>query len=240
MCDVALGGDLSPDRHVEFHGLRLDQTGVELPGQAFDIDCLGTDGYDVTYVAEDQPYFDRLDAGRLVQPHAVRRQRPAAGQTAPVSVLRFHRLRRLSPTWIRCPPASGWRRRGASRECGQLTAGVDLRYLKQELNEITSGRIVFNIWTDANSPIPESDCVNPGLFVEYAAPLGDQLEDHRRGAASTWRMPDVLDGPCELASLGTASTPDAPISLADILGSDEFDQTYRLWAAVPDRAVRDQ
>ena len=51
--DLALGrdfgGDSATDQRVEFRYLRLDQTGVELPGQAFDIDLLYTDAYEVTY-----------------------------------------------------------------------------------------------------------------------------------------------------------------------------------------------
>ena len=75
--DLAWAGTW-PDTQLEFRDLRLDQTGVELPGQAFDIDGLGTDGYEVA-TSEDQPYFDRL-ARRLVQPARVRWQRPAPGK----------------------------------------------------------------------------------------------------------------------------------------------------------------
>ena len=50
----------TPGRHVEFRELRLDQTGVELPGQAFDIDLLYADGYELTDSAEDQSYADLL------------------------------------------------------------------------------------------------------------------------------------------------------------------------------------
>ena len=41
--DVAIGADLDDDTTLEFHYLRLDQTDVEFPGQAFDIDYLVTD-----------------------------------------------------------------------------------------------------------------------------------------------------------------------------------------------------
>jgi len=34
---------------------------LELPGQAFDIDFLVTDGYETTYILVDQPNFDRLE-----------------------------------------------------------------------------------------------------------------------------------------------------------------------------------
>ena len=40
----------------------MDQTNVELPGQAFDIDYLAMDAYSLDYVIENQNYYDRLEA----------------------------------------------------------------------------------------------------------------------------------------------------------------------------------
>ena len=42
--NVALGYDFSDVSHLEFNGVRLDQTGVEFPGLVFDINTLVTDG----------------------------------------------------------------------------------------------------------------------------------------------------------------------------------------------------
>jgi outer membrane receptor protein involved in Fe transport len=58
--DFALGLDQSPDSHVDFFLLRLDQTNLEFPGQIFDINALITDGYELNYVLDNQPYFDRF------------------------------------------------------------------------------------------------------------------------------------------------------------------------------------
>jgi hypothetical protein len=58
--DLALGADLSGDKSVEFQYLRLDQTDVEFPGYAFDIDYLVTDGFELQYVATDSVLADRL------------------------------------------------------------------------------------------------------------------------------------------------------------------------------------
>jgi outer membrane receptor protein involved in Fe transport len=51
------------------------------------------------------------------------------------------------------------------------------------------------------------------------------------GARVDVAVMDVTDDPAKLSSLGTLSTPANPISLADILGSGQFDHTYALWAA---------
>lgn len=222
--DFVLGRDLSPDDHVEFTYLRLDQTGVELPGQAFDIDFLVTDGYEVEYVIDDHPCFDRLGLDvwynrtrfdGSAQRAGKRRQFPFydfigfVGNTAVDSMSTGFRL---ATSWG-CP------------ESERLTAGVDLRYLKQELNEITSAPLFPVPWPDANSPIPRSYLANPGLFLEYGAPIGERLEV-TAGTRVDVAFTDVIDDSAKLATLGTQSLP-----LAYILGSDDFTRTERLWAA---------
>ncbi len=82
--DLALGRDFAADQRVEFHALRLDQTGVELPGQAFDIEWRGTDAYEVTYTADCPTFADRLLLGSYVGLSGMRtanhRARPALHQ----------------------------------------------------------------------------------------------------------------------------------------------------------------
>jgi len=227
--ELALGGDVTADRHVEFHYLRQDQTTVELPGQAFDIDMLYTDGFELRYADDDPGYADRLAVEAWynrtrfdgsAQREGKRRQFPYydfinfVGRTDVESVSTGFSL---AATW-------------GCEACEHLTAGVDLRYARQELNEITSGRVGFNIWQDANSPVPRSDLANPGLFVEYAAPAGDRWQI-TSGARVDLASANVRDDPQKLASLGTLSQPLNPISLGDILGSDDFSRTMALWAA---------
>jgi outer membrane receptor protein involved in Fe transport len=227
--NVALGRDFCNDRSIEFHYLRMDQTGVELPGQAFDIDVLCTDGYDVMYSIADQPWYDRMDLDvwynrtrfdGSAQRAGKRRQFPYYDDILFVGFTDVDSMStgfRSAVTW-----------EGVEDE--RLTAGADLRFVKQELNEISSGQIGLHIWDDANSPIPKSYQANPGLFLEYVAPLGERWTVNA-GARGDLVCADVIDDPAKLASLGTQSTPAQPISLADILGSDEFAQTFGLWAA---------
>jgi outer membrane receptor protein involved in Fe transport len=208
---------------VEFNGLRLDQTNVELPGQAFDIDFLCTDGYELTYVVEDLACCDQLDVGvwynrtrfeGSAQRAGKRRQFPFydfisfVGQTDVDSMSTGFRL------------ASAW----GCMECEWLTVGIDLRYLKQKLNEITSGRIALNIWNDANSPVPGSFFANPGLFFEYGAPVGNRW-DVAAGGRVDLASADIVDDPAKLTSLGTESLP-----LAAILGTSDFTRTDALLA----------
>jgi iron complex outermembrane recepter protein len=225
---MALGADLTVDRKVEFQYLRLDQTNVELPGQAFDIDVLVTDGYDVTYTDEDLTLADQLKLNVWYNRTRLdgSAQRPGKRSQFPYyDFINFvgHTDVDSMSTGFRL--ASTW----GSAECEHLTAGVDLRYVKQELNEITSGRVGFTIWQDANSPIPRSGIANPGVFLEYGAPLGDAWTI-TSGTRFDLAFADVLADPDDLSSLGTGSTPNNPMSLADILGSGDFSRTFEMWS----------
>ncbi|MDA1049126.1 MAG: hypothetical protein O3C40_01420 [Planctomycetota bacterium] len=90
-------------------------------------------------------------------------------------------------------------------ECSdQLTAGVDLRYLKQELNEITTSA---NTFPGANSPTPKSESVNPGYFIEYTHPVDDLLVV-RAGIRADQFKAEVIDDPVKLSALGTENFTD--------------------------------
>jgi outer membrane receptor protein involved in Fe transport len=220
--NLALGRDFSGTSHVEFNYLRLDQTGVELPGQAFDIDDLATDGYDVKYVLEDQPRFDRLDVEAWYNSTRFHGSAQNAGkhrQFPFYDAFGFVGVTDVDSTSTGFRIAGSW----GCADCEQLSIGVDLRFLKQGLNEITSSPVLG--WVDANSPIPKSDFSNPGVFVEYRARLTDEWKV-AAGARADYATAEITDDPARLAALGTSALP-----LADILGTDNFGQDYELLAA---------
>jgi outer membrane receptor protein involved in Fe transport len=224
--DVALGGDLSPESSWEFNYLRLDQTNVEFPGQAYDIDVLMTDGFDVAYEVRNQAAYDRYQFNTWynrtrfdgsAQREGKRRQFP------------FYDLINYAGVTDVDSMSTGFRSEIAwgQEEEPQVTAGVDFRLVKQELNEISSGSFGFARWQDANSPIPRSYSANPGVFLDCLVPLSDRLvvsAGIRGDTVST----DVTDDPAKLAALG-ADTPQS--SLADILGTDQFKQDFATWSA---------
>lgn len=223
--DVALGRDLTDDSFIEFSYLRLDQTNVEFPGQAFDIDFLVTDAYEVEYVRVDQPHYDRLsvDAWYNRTRFEGSAQRPSKRAQFPfydfISFVGNTDVDSLS-TGMRADLTWG------NEIEGELTAGVDFRYVKQELNEISSGRILPAIWMDANSPIPDSYSANPGLFAEYVKPVNDTTSltlGIRGDSVGT----NVTDDPAKLAALGLE---DPQHSLEQILGTNAFDQSFTLWS----------
>ena len=223
--DIALGADLTRNSSVEFSALRLDQTDVEYPGQAFDMDYLVTDGYDLEYELRDQTHFDRLvvDTWFNRTRFEGNAQRPGKRAQFPMfDYIHYQGVTDVDSTSTGFSTAATWGEDG----CPQLTAGADLRYIKQELNEISSGRIGFNVFQDANSPVPKSRSTNPGLFVEHVNPLTDRFEIVC-GARVDWTTTNVIDDPGKLDSLGIQQPQS---SLGDILGSDEFAQSFTPWS----------
>lgn len=223
--DVALAYGQDAQR-LEFSYLRLDQTDVEFPGQAFDIDYLVTDGYGVKYVDESLSVADRLayDVWYNRTRFNGSAQRPGKRRQFPFyDLIDFVGFTDVDSMSLGHRFALTWGEEG----CRRVSAGTDLRYVKQELNEITSGRIGINLWTNANSPIPKSDALDPGLFVEWLEPVSERLR-LRSGARVDSVQARVIDDPVKLATLGTGVPPS---SLAAILGTPEFDQSFSLWAA---------
>lgn len=224
--ELAYGLDLNDDRHVNVSYLRLDQTDVEFPGYAFDIDYLVTDAVDVDYVIENQAAFDRLSVDLWFNRTRFNgdAQRPSKREEFPffdfIDLVAFTDVDSTS-TGYRV--ASTW----GDDDGPNLTAGTDFRYLRQELNEISSGRFGLNVFTDANSPIPKSQAPNPGIFVETHAPANERLTV-TAGARADYVAPSILEDQANLQALGIQQPQS---SLADILGTDDFDQEFGLWAA---------
>jgi outer membrane receptor protein involved in Fe transport len=204
----------------------LDQTDVELAGQSFDIDWLVADGYDITYERRDQRRYDELKFESWYNRTRLEgsSQRPSKRIQYPffdfIEFIGFTDVDSLSTGYS---AAISW----DGCHDGRLTMGTDLRYVKQELNQLTSGRVGFNFWQDANSPVPRSHWSNPGLFSELALPISDSFR-MRAGTRIDWSATNIEESAAELAALGV----DQPqSSAADILGSSAFDQDDFLGAA---------
>jgi outer membrane receptor protein involved in Fe transport len=196
--DAALGFDLSECSRIEFSYLRLDQTDVEFPGQIFDIDFLVTDAFEVKYVLENQCYFDQLNfdtwynrtrfegnaqrAGKREQIPELNCSPLAAAcfyaPARPGGELDFFGLTDVDAMSTGFRLAASW----GDVEAARLTAGVDLRYVKQRLNETDLSPLIQSapppvgpLDPETNFPIPDSYSSNPGLFVEHVVPLDDGL-----------------------------------------------------------------
>ena len=223
--DLALGFDLSPDSQIEFNGLRLDQTDVEFPGMAFDMDFLVTDAYEVRYVLKNQESFDQLEFDTWYNRTRFAGDAQRPGKRKQFPFFDFIEYKGFTDADTH---SSGFRLDASwgQDDDPRLTLGVDLRYLAQELNEISSGRIGLNVFTNANSPLPRSNWVNPGLFLEHSVPVSERLKV-TGGGRLDFGESRVIDDPQKLAHLGLQQPQS---SLADILGTNDFDHNFWLWS----------
>lgn len=240
--DVALGYDFSEDSHIEFSYLRLDQTDVESPGQFFDFNYLVTDAFEVTYTLENQEFFDTFTTE--VWYNRTRfdgdASRPGKRAQIPSIPLVSNNLAtNVDSMSTGYTSALTWGQRGEA----QLTAGTDLRYLKQELNEINDfqvdvdavlaatlgiapGLYVFN---NANSPTPRSHWANPGVFAEFSAPATDRLTV-RTGARADWLSTNVERDPPGLSSTLPTQVPLTRDFIQSQLRTNSLDREFDLWS----------
>ena len=224
--DVALGFDLTEDSHIEFSYLRLDQTDVEYPGQLFDMDFLVTDAFELNYVLENQAYFDTLSVETWYhrtrfegdsQRRGKRRQIP---ELDAIGFLGFTDADAMSTGF---QVAATW----GLPECSQLTLGVDLRYLKQELNEFKVSPAFGSSFAndDFNTPIPDAHSSNPGLFAQQLWPVTDRFTV-KTGARVDW----VSTNAARFADHTDYDLDGSPDDLEALLGGD-FSQNFALWSA---------
>lgn len=186
--DVAVGFDLDDHRSLEFSYLRLDQRDVQLPNQVNAIDDLQTDSWELTYTVSDLDQVDRFTAETWynttqlqgnAQDSGKRRQIPLLDETEFLNdVDGWNASTGFNLAWTWDDGAGG-----------DLTIGVDMRYLQQEYNERTQTGLFENGPTDVftvgdpltspfqntNFPLPRAMTSNPGLYLEHTNRVNDDL-----------------------------------------------------------------
>lgn len=206
--DIAIGRDLGPDAHLEFNYLRVDQTRVLFPGQVYDFDFLGTDGFELRYLAENLSYCDQFSAeGWYNQTRfAGTAQNPSKRQSHwLLNDLGFIGLTNGDQHSTGYSVAWTWGQLG----CRQLTFGTDLRVVKQRIDEFngwwSSGRSkvpdpwnyenfldAFDVYrAQVDKTVPHSTSTNPGLLLDCVLP-GDDLVV-RAGGRFDWVGTAVQD-----------------------------------------------
>lgn len=218
--DLALGRTFEYGGYIEFNYLRLDQTGVEFPGQAFDIDDLGTDGFEIETGLVDELYFDRLAVEFWYN------RTRFNGFQGPSKRIQFPFLQQLGYNATTDVDATSLGYKAfcvwGDPEDDLLTIGSDLRLIRQDLNEITQSSNTFPpIASNANSPIPKSYSVDPGIYVERFVMPAEDIRV-RAGGRASWTTTDVVEDVGPIGNYPTGAQP----SLAEVLGSDEFNQNF--------------
>lgn len=221
--DLAVGFDIAPGQSLELFYLHQDQTDVELAGQAFDIDSLTTDAFESTWINENVDWADRLEVEGWYNQSDLggSAQRLSKRQTFPfLDVIRFVGVTDIRSVSTGARAAATWEH----DDLRSTRAGIDIRVIRQELDEIASGQFGFTIFNNANSPIPRSSSVNPGLFIEHRL-QAENGTNFTVGARADIVASEILDPRSSLQNVGTGGIP-----LSAILGSDDFDQSFGLWS----------
>jgi iron complex outermembrane recepter protein len=224
---LAVGRDWENDS-LEVNVLRLDQTNLVFPGYVFDIDFLVTDGYEVTHARKGDGVFDRIQTdvwynrtrfeGNAQNP----RKRPFFPVFNEIAYEGFTDVDSMS-TGYRQAFVYG----GSDIDSVKFSIGHDLRFVKQELNEISnSATLTFPQFflTNRNSPIPKSYIANPGLFVEYEEEVTDRTIV-RLGGRVDYAASDITDNPGKLAAVGLDFN---PTTYAEVVGTDRYDRDFNL------------
>ncbi len=225
---LAYGEDLGDGRSIEFSLLRLDQNDVQMPGYVFDIDSLVTDGYNCDYTDENCSLGDRFETDLWYnRTHFEGNYRNASKR------LQFPLLDKISYQGSTDVDSmsTGYRQFltwGEGNDNFRFTAGHDLRFIKQELNEISSSLstgIPFPI-PNRNSPIPDSFSVNPGLFTEYSETLAETWT-FKTGARVDFAQTDIV---ADAQTLNVVGLDFVPATYAEIVGTNSYQQQFYLWS----------
>lgn len=225
---LAVGRDLGDQRSIELSLLRLDQTDVEFPGYVFDIDYLVTDGYEVAYIDSNPAFADRVETE--VWYNRTRFEGNAQNIAKRPQFPFLNLIRYVGFTDVDSM-STGYRRArtwGDSSDDFGFTLGHDLRFVKQELNEVSNAVTLgfpFPV-TNRNSPIPRSFAANPGIFAEYTEQFGSQTT-FKTGARVDYVQTDVLADASELAQVGLDLF---PASYQEVVGTADYQSDRVMWS----------
>ncbi len=221
---LALGRDWKDDS-LEVSVLRLDQNNVLFPGYVFDIDNLVTDGYEATHTHREFGVFDALTTDVWYNRTAFvgNAQNVQKRQFFPaLNLIAYQGFTDVDSM------STGYRQAmllgGSDNDWFKFSVGHDFRFIKQELNEISSG-VQFGLpipFNNSNSPIPKSFQANPGVFAEYEEQLNEDLT-LKAGGRFDFVQADITDDPQKLANVGITPAP-----YANVVGTDQSQSDYEL------------
>jgi outer membrane receptor protein involved in Fe transport len=217
--EAVIGYKPTPDSTIEFGYMRLDQTGLEFPGQIFDTEFLVTNAYRLRYTVEHQELFDRFVVEGFYNRTSMagNAQNPEVRALIPqLNLLHFIGFTDIDQASSGYRAAVSW----GEEKCNQLTLGTDFRYLDGQLNEHDQ---LFQIpcfsLTTFGVPRSHHSTVG-GLFAEDVLPANDQLVI-RAGGRVDWVNTDIDQFP-----------PGQSCSdLQAFFGTHDFERNYTLFLA---------
>jgi iron complex outermembrane recepter protein len=229
--NAVFGFDLEPKSRIELGYMHLDQTKLFFPGQIFDTDVLGTDGYRARLLSEDQDLYDRLVIDGWynrtflrgnAQEFPERLLIPQLNASFPVLVpgdgvvtvpgLNFIGFTQINQASAGYRIAMTW---GKEKE-PQFTLGTDLRWLSGVIKEEDT---FFNFnCVNTVTGVPESHSGTIGFFGEGIYPCNCCLT--LKGGVRA----DIVTS--DIDQLGS---PTDCATLASVLGTTRFERTAGLF-----------
>lgn len=183
--DVAVGFDLDDRRSLEFNYMRLDQRDVQLPNQVSVINDLQTDSWELIYKVTDLDNADVFTAETWYNTTTIQGDSQDSGKRAQIPLLDETAFMNSIDGWN---ASTGFNLAWTwyDGDGGDLTVGVDMRYLQHEYNERTQwGRFEGDAWVlgdplvsgfqNSNFPLPPAMSSNPGLYLEHTNQVNDDL-----------------------------------------------------------------
>ena len=179
MLDVSVGANLTGDDNLEIHAFRLDQTDLEFPGQWMDINYLVTDAYEFEYTRSGTTGYDTMSVEGWYNRTRFEGDNTRAGKQRVVPFASSVESRTDVDAM-----SSGYRAALTWQDTivGDMTAGTDLRYLRQNLNEFND---LFGGAISVRAAIPDAHWSNPGVFWETRRTLHEWI-DVSTGARVDW------------------------------------------------------
>jgi outer membrane receptor protein involved in Fe transport len=216
--DTVIGYKPTPDSTLEFGYMRLDQTGLEFPGQIFDTEFLVTNAYRARYTTEHQELFDRfmIEGYYNRTSMAGNAQRSDKRMQIPqLDLLQFVGFTDISQSSSGYRAAITW----GEEKCHQLTLGTDFRYQLGTLNEHDQ---LFQIpcFAITTFGIPASHESTVGIFAEDSLPLNDRFTI-KTGGRIDWVNTDIDHLPNGVSCMDAMA----------VLGPHDFERDYTLFLA---------
>jgi outer membrane receptor protein involved in Fe transport len=224
---IELGVDLTSWAHLEFGYMRLDQTGVEFPGQVFDTKFLSTDAWRARLTLDQQDWFDNFYVVGWYNTTDLKGDNQGADkrrQIPTLDALNFVGFTDIGQSSAGYRTAMTW---GKAKD-PQLTVGTDMRWMTMTLNEFDSFfGLAIPCGNTFNFPIPHSDQYVVGTFFEYIQPFADKLTLKFGGRGDYVYMRADHNAP----GFADCEAFDAFISQPDNLGTTDLTHEQSLWMA---------
>ena len=226
---LSVGRDFE-NHSLEIGALYLDQSDLVFPGYVFDIDNLTTQGYTFRHSYRGSGLWDTVDTefwynetrfdGNAQNPA----KRPFFPLLDQVQYVGFTDVDSMSTGY-----RQGYSIGMFDRDGFQWTVGHDLRFVKQELNEISSGFLLGFPpipYQNRNSPIPRSFLANPGLFMDFRQELSESVL-WKSGARADYAGADIIADPSQLTNIGLGFD---PASYSNIVGTDDYQRDFFMFS----------